>query len=93
MSAIPHILTLAAVYSPTDKLPTTFQTDAQTVLDWVFGGAVLACIAGFIVAGVKLAHAHRQGSGSTEQVTQLVWVCVGCAVVGSASAIAGVFVT
>ncbi|MGO9955849.1 MAG: hypothetical protein ACLP50_07670 [Solirubrobacteraceae bacterium] len=92
MSAIGHILTLA-VYSPSDSLPGTFQGDAQTVLNWVFGGAVLACVAGFIISGVKLAHAHRQGMGGQQEVTQLTWVCVGCAIVGSASTIAGVFLT
>ncbi len=79
MSAISHII----------LIPATLHSYTQTVLDWVFGGAVLACIAGVIIAAAKLAFAPSDPG--PQQVTRWMWVVLGCAVLGSASAIAAIF--
>lgn len=90
---MPLLTPLSAVYDPGQgTLPNGFQGNAQTIVSWVAGGAVLLCLVGVIIAGVKLAHAHRQGVGGPEQIQSLGWTLIGCAVVGAASAVVGVLV-
>ncbi len=57
----------------------------QTIISYVAWLAAAACVAGIIVAGIKMVISHRHGDD--EAMGRLGQIAVGCLVVGSAATI------
>lgn len=62
-------------------------TQVQTIISYVAWLAAAACVAGIIIAGIKMAISHRHGDD--EAMGRLGQIAVGCLVVGSAATIVG----
>ncbi|MEU3084536.1 hypothetical protein ACIGQC_29680 [Streptomyces albidoflavus] len=59
----------------------------MTLGHWVFLVATLAAVVGFLITGASLALTYRRGEGMGEHAGRLGAVCVGCIIIGAASAI------
>ncbi len=62
-------------------------TQVQTIISYVAWLAAAACVAGIIIAGIKMVISHRHGDD--EAMGRLGQIAVGCLVVGSAATIVG----
>ena len=67
--------------------PPPGSTKFTTVLGYGLWAAILACVAGFLYAGGRLALAHREGGYGGGATQGLVNGAIGCVVVGSAAGI------
>ena len=97
-----HLLTIAndvlAVAAPTDVLaavPNPGQGEAPPgsagflrILRWAAWVAFAVCVLGVIITGARMAISARRGEGGEHGAT-LLWVLVGCILIGSASGFVG----
>lgn len=72
--------------------PGSAQQGVTQLLEWVAWIVFALAIAGVLITAGKLMINNRRGEGG-EQAAALGWVCGGCIIAASASAIVGVFVT
>lgn len=71
---------------PEPTLPGGLQEKADTLLGVVMGVAMLACVAGVLIAAISMAISYRNGD-PTENFGRLMMVMVACILVGSATSI------
>ncbi|PPK93161.1 hypothetical protein CLV92_11178 [Kineococcus xinjiangensis] len=63
----------------------------KNILSWAMWIALSVCVLGIMVTGAMMAIASRDGRGG-EHGARLLWVLVGCVVIGSASGFVNVLV-
>ncbi len=62
----------------------------NTILSWIAWVATAACVVGILIVGATMAIQHQRGRAS-EHMVGLMWVLVGCILIGTASSLVGVF--
>jgi hypothetical protein len=67
-----------------------FGAQLKQLAGWLLWIATLACVAGVIITGARMAIAFRGGGDAN--VVQLAWVLFACILVGGATGIANIFV-
>lgn len=67
-----------------------FGTDLARILGWVAWIATAACVVGILSVGATMAVQHQRGRTS-EHMTGLLWVLVGCILIGAGSSLVGMF--
>lgn len=84
--------TNTSIFNPgTGTLPSAgFGAALETLMEWVAWVAVGACVVGVLIVGATMAVSHQRGRAS-EHMQGLLWVLVGCILIGTASSLVGVF--
>ena len=78
------------VPNPRPDAPPGLQSQVDKLLNLLMWFGLAAVVAGFIIAGITLAAAHRSGhGGGRDGIERVLYVCGGAIVIGSASALAG----
>lgn len=78
------------VPDPHPDAPAGLQSQIDKLLNLLMWFGLAAVVAGFIIAGITLAAAHRSGhGGGRDGIERVLYVCGGAIVIGSASALAG----
>lgn len=64
--------------------------ELNTILSWIAWIATAACVVGILTVGGTMAMQHQRGRAS-EHMAGLMWVLLGCILIGTASSLVGLF--